>query len=94
MPSPIAFCRRALLHFERKRKLSNTIRHEVGEVTKIVGPVLLTATLNTGKDCWIGTDFKATANGVVGHKDFEPETPIGGVPAKTIKHYKDGERGE
>ena len=94
MPSPIAFCRRALLQCERKRKLLNAIGHESGEGTKIVGPVFLTATLETGKDCWIGADFKATGNGVIGHKGFEPDTPIGGIPAKTIKHYEDGERGE
>ena len=182
MPTSIAFCHRALLHFrrkkairlingklagtthfEKKRKLLNAIGHEIGEGTKIVGPIFLTATLKTGKDCWIGADFKATGNGVVemgdrcdiapevsiatggheigtherragkglnenitigngcwigqrvllahgakipdgcviaagavviGHKDFEPDTLIGGVPAKTIKHYEDGERGE
>ena len=94
MPTSIAFYRRALLHFERKRKLSSTIGHEVDEVTKIVGPVFLTATLKTGKDCWIGADFNAKGNGVIGHKDFEPDTLIGGIPTKTIKHYEDGERGE
>lgn len=149
--------------FEKKRKLLNSIGHDIGEGTKIVGPIFLTATLKIGKDCWIGAHFKATGNGIVeisdrcdiapevtlatgghevgtherragqglienikigdgcwicqrallahgaeipdgcvvaagavviGNKNFEPDTLIGGVPAKTIKHYEDGERGE
>lgn len=65
--------------FEKKRKLLNSIGHEIGEGTKIVGPIFLTATLKTGKNCWIGANFKATGNGmvIIGDScDVAPEVSI------------------
>ena len=125
MPTSIAFYRRALLHFrrkkafrlingnlvetarfERKRTLLNAIGHEVGNHARRADKGL-NENITIGNGCWIGQrvllahgakipDGCVIAAGavVIGHKDFEPDTLIGGVPAKTIKHYKDGKRGE
>lgn len=52
-------------NFEKKRKLLNSIGHEIGEGTKIVGPIFASAKLHVGKNCWIGAFFKATGNGEI-----------------------------
>lgn len=44
-------------YWERKRKLLNAIGHEIGEGTKVVGPVRLYGKLHTGKNVWLGTNF-------------------------------------
>ena len=51
--------------FEIKRKLLNWIGHDIGEGTKIVGPIDCTATLKVGCNCWIGKNFVANGNGSV-----------------------------
>ncbi len=52
-------------HFERKRKLLNSIGYEIGEGTKVVGPITNTGTLVVGKNCWIGTNLTIHGNGKV-----------------------------
>ena len=49
--------------FEEKRKLLNWIGHQIGEGTKIVGPIDCTAELEIGKSCWIGKNFVVNGNG-------------------------------
>ena len=51
--------------WEIKRKMLNRIGHELGEGTKIVGPVTLYGTLRTGKDVWIGAGFTVHGLGSV-----------------------------
>ena len=51
--------------FEKKRKLLNSIGYEIGEGTKIVGPIECSGTLKIGKNCWIGKNFKINGNGTV-----------------------------
>lgn len=63
-------------HFEKKRKLLNSIGHDIGENTKIVGPLYTTARLVVGADCWIGREFKVNGNGTafIGNNcDIAPE---------------------
>lgn len=52
------FCGTSSRHWEKKRKLLNWIGHDIGEGTKIAGPVELYGTLHTGKNVWLGTGFK------------------------------------
>ena len=51
--------------FEKKNKLLRSIGIEVGEGTKIVGPLYVSASLSIGKNCWIGRNFEAQGNGTV-----------------------------
>lgn len=51
--------------FEAKRKLLNFAGNEIGEGTKIVGPIYCSGKLSTGKDCWIGRGFSLEGNGSV-----------------------------
>lgn len=52
--------------FEKKRRLLNSIEgFEIGEGTRIVGPVEVSGTLETGKNCWIGKNLKINGNGSV-----------------------------
>lgn len=52
--------------FEKKRKLLNRLDNfEIGEGTKIVGPVEVFGSLKIGKDCWIGKNLKVNGNGTV-----------------------------
>ena len=44
--------------FEKKRKLLNAIGYEIGEGTKIVGPIECTGKLKIGKNCWIGKNLR------------------------------------
>lgn len=52
-------------NFEKKRKLLNSIGFEIGEGTKIVGPIFCTGKLVVGKDCWIGRNFSVDGNETV-----------------------------
>lgn len=51
--------------FAMKRKLLNTIGHDVGKGSKVVGPVELQGTFKCGKDCWIGKNMRLNGNGTV-----------------------------
>lgn len=62
--------------FEKKRKLMNRLGHEIGEGTKIVGPIECTGVLIVGENCWIGKNFKVNGNGrvIIGNNcDIAPE---------------------
>lgn len=63
-------------HFDRKRKLLMSIGYQIGEGTKIVGPLEVTATLRIGDNCWIGKNLKVNGNGSVtigNNCDIAPE---------------------
>ena len=51
--------------FEQKRKALLKIGYQIGEGTKIVGPIECTGTLSIGKNCWIGKNLKVNGNGSV-----------------------------
>lgn len=51
--------------FEKKRKLLNALGCEIGEGTKIVGPIEFYGKLIIGKNCWVGKNFKVNGNGNV-----------------------------
>lgn len=71
--------------YEKKRKLLNSIGYEIGEGTKIVGPIECTGVLKIGKNCWIGKNFKVNGNGTVtigDNCDIGPE-----VTFQTGGHY-------
>lgn len=62
--------------FELKRKLLNAVGYELGEGTKVVGPVFNTGTLKTGRDCWLGKELRIQGNGSVSigdNCDIAPE---------------------
>lgn len=62
--------------FERKRKLLISLGYEIGENTKIVGPIECSGTLKIGKNCWIGKNLKINGNGtvIIGNNcDIAPE---------------------
>ena len=50
-------------HFKRKRKLLISIGYEIGEGTKIVGPIECYAKIKIGKNCWIGKNLIVNGNG-------------------------------
>ncbi len=52
-------------NFEKKRKLLNKLGHQIGEGSKVVGPVFATGRLVTGKECWIGKNLRLNGNGTV-----------------------------
>lgn len=52
-------------YFEKKRRLLNKIGYEIGEGTKIVGPVYCTGKLKIGKNCWIGKNLTVDGDGCV-----------------------------
>lgn len=52
-------------HFKIKRKLLNSIGYEIGEGTRVVGPIYNTGTLKVGKDCWVGKNLIINGNGTV-----------------------------
>lgn len=63
-------------HFEKKRVLLNSIGFEIGENTKVVGPIECYGKLKIGQNCWIGKNFKVNGNGsvVIGNNcDIAPE---------------------
>ena len=51
--------------FDIKRTLLNQAGYQIGEGTKIVGPIFNTGTLCIGRDCWIGRDLTIHGNGMV-----------------------------
>ena len=51
--------------FETKNRLLRSIGYEIGEGTKIVGPITNTGKLIIGKNCWIGTNITVHGNGCV-----------------------------
>ena len=51
--------------YEKKRALMRKLGHEVGEGTKIVGPIFCTGNLSIGKNCWIGKNLIVNGNGAV-----------------------------
>lgn len=62
--------------FEKKRRLLNSLGYEIGENTKVVGPIECTGTLIVGKNCWLGKNLKVNGNGrvVIGDNvDIGPE---------------------
>lgn len=62
--------------FDCKRRLLLPIGYEIGENTKIVGPLFNTGTLRIGTDCWIGRNLTVHGNGmvVIGNKcDIAPD---------------------
>lgn len=52
-------------YFEAKRKLLNNIGFEIGEGTKVVGPIESVGKLTVGKNCWIGKNLKVNGIGTV-----------------------------
>lgn len=83
-------------NFITKRKLLNKLEcFEIGEGTKIVGPIACDGKLKVGKNCWIGKNLLINGNGTVcigdncdlgpeitfqtgGHKIGEPSRRAGG----------------
>ena len=51
--------------FSAKARLLRSIGHEIGENTKVVGPLFCTGKLVIGKNCWIGADLRLHGNGTV-----------------------------
>lgn len=51
--------------FQCKRGLLRAAGYEIGEGTKVVGPVHCTGQLIVGKDCWIGANLSVYGNGTV-----------------------------
>ena len=51
--------------YERKRKLLNSIGYELGEGTRVVGPIFCTGKLIVGKNCFLGRDLTINGNGTV-----------------------------
>lgn len=51
--------------FPAKRNLLRSIGYEIGENTKIVGPIHNTGTLRIGANCWIGCNLTVHGNGIV-----------------------------
>lgn len=83
-------------HFEKKRMLLNSIGHEIGEGTKIVGPVDCTGKLIAGKNCWIGKNLTINGNGtvVIGDNcDLAPEVVFQTGGHETGTHERRAGRG-
>ncbi|MGM9670807.1 MAG: acyltransferase [Oscillospiraceae bacterium] len=51
--------------YAQKRKLLRSLGYEIGENTRIVGPVHSTGTLCIGRDCWVGKNLTVHGNGTV-----------------------------
>ena len=51
--------------FTAKRNLLRSIGYEIGENTKVVGPLYNTGTLCIGANCWIGCNLTVHGNGTV-----------------------------
>lgn len=51
--------------YSAKRRLLLAIGYEIGEHTKIVGPLHSTGKLRIGENCWIGRDLTVHGNGTV-----------------------------
>ena len=62
--------------FETKRKILNKMGYQVGQGTRVVGPIVCTTSLKIGNDCWIGKNFFCNGNGdvIIGNNcDIAPE---------------------
>lgn len=62
--------------FSIKRNLLNSIGYQIGEGSKIVGPIRCTGTLKVGNNCWIGERLTIHGNGhvIIGDScDLGPE---------------------
>ena len=69
--------------FAAKRRLLRSIGYEIGDNTKIVGPIHHTGTLCRGADCWVGCNLTVSGNGPVtigDNCDIAPDVtfPTGG----------------
>lgn len=51
--------------FSLKRKLLRSIGYQIGENTKVVGPLHNTGKLRIGDNCWIGKNLTVHGNGTV-----------------------------
>lgn len=51
--------------FKYKRALLRNIGYQIGEGTKIVGPIINTGKLIIGRNCWIGSNLVVHGNGIV-----------------------------
>lgn len=51
--------------FSAKARLLRSLGHEIGEGTKVVGPLFCTGRLVIGKDCWLGADLRLYGSGTV-----------------------------
>lgn len=51
--------------FRLKRRLLRVAGFQIGEGTKVVGPVFCTGKLSVGRDCWIGRNLEVNGNGSV-----------------------------
>lgn len=56
-------------YFEKKRKLLIAIGFDIGEGTKIVGPIYPHGKIIIGKNCWIGKNLTVNGNGCVTIED-------------------------
>lgn len=56
--------------FKYKRILLRGIGYQIGEGTKIVGPIFNSGKLIIGCNCWIGTNLKVYGNGEVRIGDY------------------------
>ena len=57
-------------NFEKKRKLLNRLDNfDLGEGTRVVGPVEVYGKLKTGKNCWIAKNLRINGNGTVTMED-------------------------
>lgn len=53
-------------NFKKKRRLLNQLDNfDIGEGTKIVGPIEVLGHLKVGKDTWIGKNLRVNGNGTV-----------------------------
>ena len=52
-------------YFSAKRRLLQSVGCQIGENTKIVGPIFRTGTLCIGANCWIGRNLTVHGNGSV-----------------------------
>ena len=64
-------------NFERKRRLLNLLEEvEVGEKTRVVGPIDISGKVKIGNSSWIGKNFRVNGNGnvIIGDNcDIGPE---------------------
>lgn len=51
--------------FSVKRRLLRSIGYDIGENSKIVGPITNTGTMRIGANCWIGANITVHGNGTV-----------------------------
>ncbi len=51
--------------FRAKRRLLRSVGYEIGQNTRIVGPLHCTGTLRIGSDCWIGENLTVHGNGTI-----------------------------